>query len=272
MDRLEKMKKPLAERFSELTSGGDEYVRAFALRVFNKADDDDRAGRACKKTALNFYSAFQFMDVLRQFGEFPDDLVERYKYAKFKAADINAALKAGRTPTPGPPGGLVSDEELPPAPLLMPDPISAIDHSLPQSPHSQVPCSPSPTVFVESPFPGGAAVPSSSAPPAAPLFRSTQQETLSPPATHSTSSFVAAFTTDVPKHAASPPHPQPPTPAAASPTGWTPSAVFAPSDKQVELANKHARIILSSLQFDDYANGIKYARMVIDDLTGGQNS
>eukprot|EP01116_Phalansterium_solitarium_P006252 TRINITY_DN1855_c0_g1_i1.p3 TRINITY_DN1855_c0_g1~~TRINITY_DN1855_c0_g1_i1.p3 ORF type:complete len:112 (-),score=10.70 TRINITY_DN1855_c0_g1_i1:526-861(-) len=48
MDRLEKMKKPLAERFSELTSGGDEYVRAFALRVFNKADDDDRAGRACK--------------------------------------------------------------------------------------------------------------------------------------------------------------------------------------------------------------------------------
>jgi len=39
--------------------------------------------------------------VLRQFGELPQDLVDMQKYAAWKAADINKALREGRQPTPG---------------------------------------------------------------------------------------------------------------------------------------------------------------------------
>jgi hypothetical protein len=39
--------------------------------------------------------------VLRQFGELPQDLIDMQKYAAWKAADINKALREGRQPMPG---------------------------------------------------------------------------------------------------------------------------------------------------------------------------
>ena len=49
------------------------------------------------------------LQILRQFGELPADMVERQQYAAWKAADIRKALREGRSPTPGPP---VKDDDL----------------------------------------------------------------------------------------------------------------------------------------------------------------
>jgi vacuolar protein sorting-associated protein VTA1 len=92
---------------------GSQYVEEFAQRVFSMADDEDRGGRASKLTARNFYTASLFFQALQQFEEcqpFSESVAERLRYAKWKAADITQALREGRTPQPGPPGG-VADEE-----------------------------------------------------------------------------------------------------------------------------------------------------------------
>ncbi|GAQ79728.1 vacuolar protein sorting-associated protein VTA1 [Klebsormidium nitens] len=81
------------------------YVEGFALNVFAKADKQDRAGKADLNTAKTFYAASIFFDMLRQFGELHPDIAEKQKYAVWKAADIRAALRDGRKPMAGPPGG-----------------------------------------------------------------------------------------------------------------------------------------------------------------------
>lgn len=48
--------------------------------------------------------------MLKTFGELDQETQQKVKYAKFKAADIIKALKEGRKPTPGPPGGDPLDE------------------------------------------------------------------------------------------------------------------------------------------------------------------
>ncbi|GFP85252.1 protein homolog of mammalian lyst-interacting protein 5 [Phtheirospermum japonicum] len=58
-------------------------------------------------TAKTFYAASIFFEILSQFGEVQLDLQleQKQKYAIWKAADIRKALKEGRKPVPGPPGG-----------------------------------------------------------------------------------------------------------------------------------------------------------------------
>ncbi|KAJ8939017.1 hypothetical protein NQ314_011270 [Rhamnusium bicolor] len=61
-------------------------------------------------TVKTFYTAGMLMDVLEQFGSIPDDIREKRKYAKWKAAYIHNCLKSGELPLPGPPKG-VNDNE-----------------------------------------------------------------------------------------------------------------------------------------------------------------
>ncbi|KAL1814836.1 hypothetical protein ACET3Z_017410 [Daucus carota] len=98
--QLEKDKKSL-----ELTPDDSLHIEGFALNVFAKADKQDRAGRADKSTAKTFYAASIFFEILNQFGPLQPDLEQKQKYAAWKAADISKALKEGRAPVPGPPGG-----------------------------------------------------------------------------------------------------------------------------------------------------------------------
>lgn len=100
MNQLEKDKK-------SLKLGPDDYlyVEGFASNVFSKADKQDRAGRADLNTAKTFYAASIFFEILNQFGELQPDIEQKLKYAIWKAADIRRALKEGRKPEPGPPGG-----------------------------------------------------------------------------------------------------------------------------------------------------------------------
>ncbi|CAA2983587.1 HOMOLOG OF MAMMALIAN LYST-INTERACTING PROTEIN 5 [Olea europaea subsp. europaea] len=104
MKQLEKDKK-------SLTLGPDDHLHleGFALNVFAKADKQDRAGRADLNTAKTFYAASIFFEIINQFGQLQPDLEQKQKYAAWKAADIRKAIKEGRKPIPGPPGG---DEDL----------------------------------------------------------------------------------------------------------------------------------------------------------------
>lgn len=85
--------------------GGDDagHVRRFAEGIFERADRADRADRATGATAKAFYAASVFLDVLREFGELDGETAAKQRYAAFKAADINAAIKRGEKPRPGTP-------------------------------------------------------------------------------------------------------------------------------------------------------------------------
>ncbi|KAI3496878.1 hypothetical protein L1887_39256 [Cichorium endivia] len=98
--QLEKDKKSLT-----LTPDDHLHLEGFASNVFAKADKQDRAGKADLNIAKTFYAASIFFEVLNQFGELQPDLEQKQKYAIWKAADIRKAIKEGRKPVPGPPGG-----------------------------------------------------------------------------------------------------------------------------------------------------------------------
>lgn len=85
--------------------------RQFAMNVFNKADNEDRAGLAGKGTAKTFYAAQSFLQMLEQFATNTDEAGDgseqraedkkRILYCKWKATEILKAIKEGREPTPG---------------------------------------------------------------------------------------------------------------------------------------------------------------------------
>lgn len=106
MDTLEAQKKSLAG--NEIVHGDDlvakAYIENVALKVFVGADNEDRSGNASRATARRFLVAGNFIDVLKNFGPLEQEMEEKLKYAKWKAAEIGKALREGRKPTPGPPG------------------------------------------------------------------------------------------------------------------------------------------------------------------------
>ncbi|KAG8365112.1 hypothetical protein BUALT_Bualt18G0070500 [Buddleja alternifolia] len=100
MNQLEKDKKSL-----QLGPDDHLHVEGFASSVFARADKQDRAGRSDLNTAKTFYAASIFFEILNQFADVQPDLEQKQKYAAWKAADIRKALKEGKQPLPGPPGG-----------------------------------------------------------------------------------------------------------------------------------------------------------------------
>ena len=81
MDDLEKEKTALGEPDSPAIQ-----VELFAQDVFERADNADRSGHSTLPTAKEFLSAATLMEVGKQFGELPDDIVEKIKYAKWRCA------------------------------------------------------------------------------------------------------------------------------------------------------------------------------------------
>ncbi|GAA5855723.1 hypothetical protein JCM8547_001658 [Rhodosporidiobolus lusitaniae] len=115
MDKLEAIKAENAtnEAFSEDTVASA-YVENFGLKLFSQADNEDRKGKATRLTARKFLAAANFLEVLTIFGEQSAENRDKMKYGKWKAADIAKAFREGRTPTPGPAGGLSAEEEAAP--------------------------------------------------------------------------------------------------------------------------------------------------------------
>ena len=87
------------------------YCENFALRIFAKADALDRggttaaAGRAkTAKTAKMLYVASVFFEILHQFPNAPDeDTLAKQRYAAWRAGELSACAREGKTPAP-PPG------------------------------------------------------------------------------------------------------------------------------------------------------------------------
>jgi len=79
----------------------------FAEKIFDKADQEDRSGKANRGTARTFYAAASFLDILQQFNQDNDDSEEvaeqkkKSMYCKWKSTEILKAIKEGRAPTPG---------------------------------------------------------------------------------------------------------------------------------------------------------------------------
>lgn len=94
-------------------------VTTYALTVFKRADDIDRAGAADKDTARAFAAAANFMDVARQLGPPEAQLDKMSKYAKARAATILSAVNEGRVvePPPGADDGTFGFGGMLPAPL-----------------------------------------------------------------------------------------------------------------------------------------------------------
>ncbi|CAO3668520.1 unnamed protein product [Rhizopus stolonifer] len=82
---------------------GYAHVENFALKIFLNADNEDRAGKANKRTAKTFLAASIFLELLKTFGELDSETEAKIKYAKWKATDITKALREGRQPQIGSP-------------------------------------------------------------------------------------------------------------------------------------------------------------------------
>ncbi|KAF9548026.1 hypothetical protein EC957_007309 [Mortierella hygrophila] len=109
LDVLEKQRKDMGENeaiTSELV--GYAHVENFAIKIFGKADDEDRAGQGSQKTAKNFVAAANFLELLKVFGDIDSEVEEKIKYAKWRAADIVKAIRDGRQPAP-PPGANINN-------------------------------------------------------------------------------------------------------------------------------------------------------------------
>ena len=84
------------------------YCENFALRIFAKADALDRGGGAGRaktaKTAKMLYVASVFFEILHQFPNAPDeDTLAKQRYAAWRAGELSACAREGKTPPP-PPG------------------------------------------------------------------------------------------------------------------------------------------------------------------------
>ena len=116
LNELEKEKKAMSSFTKE---EGYQLCREFAMKVFDKADAVDRAGKSTKATAKSFYAAASFLDVLSHFheqgGEKSEDVLEEEKksfYAKWKATDILKAIREGKEVKPGGYGEEPQEEEV----------------------------------------------------------------------------------------------------------------------------------------------------------------
>lgn len=96
MDNLELAKKSLGDNNKD---AGAITCENFAFNIFSKADEEYRSGNSTKDTARKFYAASSYYDILEQFGPLDDEVLEKRKYSKWKAADILKAIQAGQRPT-----------------------------------------------------------------------------------------------------------------------------------------------------------------------------
>lgn len=81
---------------------GQAHYENFVFNLFNKADTIDRNGAANKSTVVMFYMATVLFEAMTVFGPVSDEMTQRAKYAKFKAAYLQKCFRTGQTPKPGP--------------------------------------------------------------------------------------------------------------------------------------------------------------------------
>jgi len=243
MDALEKQKVSLGAKLED-PNNGKSYAEQFSLRVFDVADNEDRAGTANKNTAKNFLAASQFIEVLKQFGELSDELTEKQRYAKWKAVDISTALKNGLTPKPGGPddnesnelnGDGKEDTNNIPQPMLPPTNSGKFDE------------------------------------PEVPTYQGNKDTTNIAHPNNVNSPTVNSFPTIIPRNISNtfpqtvPQTVQPPTNYS---TQVSNDSTYHPSDENRATAQKYSKFVVSALDYEDFPTAVKYLKLALKQLTG----
>ncbi|KAL8277954.1 hypothetical protein RQP46_009586 [Phenoliferia psychrophenolica] len=268
MDKLEVMKAELSTNDAVTDdAAAAAYVENFALKIFGQADKEDRAGKATRLTAKKFLAAANFLDLLSVFGDISVENRDKVKYSKWKAADIAKAFREGRTPVPGPAGGLPTspselaatgdpDEVLPSEVNDLTRELASLESSAPPSEPDAYPFPQNPTTLPSSSdadpdgeepvtpaFPSFLNTPTAlppSPPPLpvefpSPILPTHQTSVLPPPTGSTTSSFPAAVFPSAPPFLPPPaptytPSPPPPVsqPRYVAPAPPAPAPVPAP--------------------------------------------
>ncbi|KAK0423782.1 hypothetical protein QR680_008329 [Steinernema hermaphroditum] len=79
-----------------------EYIQQYALEVFARAEQCDKALLFNTNVVNDFYTAGLLLDVLQLFKEALDEDIKKYrKYAKWRSSYIYTVLRNGDTPLPG---------------------------------------------------------------------------------------------------------------------------------------------------------------------------
>ncbi|KAJ2497684.1 hypothetical protein GGH96_004923 [Coemansia sp. RSA 1972] len=227
------------------------HCTQFALRIFAKADTEDREGKATKATARNFIVSSQFMQVVAAFGEMDEGVKEKMRYAKWRAAEILKAMREGREVVP--PSGEVQSVEgwpSPPqgqSPQILQGPQSP---QIQQGPQSQ-PQWPD-TSYHSSPQPPAPYTPSHHTPDILPSVPHTNL--------HTTSANHASISREMSMGAAT----FIPVPAASLPVVNDVDLVLDPGD--AKMAQKHARWAISALEYDDVNTAIDNLQKAIQVL------
>lgn len=194
------------------------------------------------------------MDVLVCFGELTEDITEKRKYAKWKAAYIHNCLKAGERPVPGPMAS--EDEDSINDFTRISDPtqptIGGINiNSFPDPPQTG-------NVFPDPASPG-----SSGGPANWNMFPSVPQQPMVPP--------PAAFNPVHPPANNEPTTPFVPAPA-TTPTNF-PSSVSSSASldaDQIAKAQKYCKWASSALNYDDVKNAIENLQKALHLLQFGK--
>lgn len=118
---------------------GQAHFENYVMSIFNMADTMDRNGDPnTKRTVAMFFMAIMLFETMSVFGALSDELQQRAKYAKFKAAYIQKCIKTGQTPKPGPIDNTDLDggEQTNQPPALAPSPMQQNFSSEPGPPSS----------------------------------------------------------------------------------------------------------------------------------------
>ena len=283
MDSLEKEKAAIGE----LEDAGV-LCENFAQELFQKADDADRAGQSTLPVAKDFLSAAQLMEVCKQFGELPPDLLEKIKYGKWRFVEICKATKERRAPAPpktlDPPPGAADgggeggegsgDAPLPPlpggdvgVPPVVPPAIPAPPYeggggaALPGAPYGDGGAGAPPAYLGLPPAPPPGVVPP--AMPADPVPPSA--------AVHSPPSYSELPAAPALPNAPAPPPGAPPpymAPMAPPPMGMLPAGGrYQPGRPQILEALKLSQGAVSALQFQDVDTAVNVLQQALHMLT-----
>lgn len=266
MDRLEQ-DKTLADR---LLKGADAstYMREFAARIFKRADDEDRAGRANKETARAFLHASIFFESCKLFGALPAEIAELVRYAKWRAGQINTAVREGRQVTPPQSGdelnfgddseftagfgsGAMEVSGTQSSPLNTVSPMISPTATSPSTPHD-VP------IISNTPLPINGNTPMNNTHDASINSHTTHVPPTQPTTQYTVTNHVPAQ--PVPRAADPVPHHVTPT--------YQVSGAFKPSDDALIEAQKYAKYVVSALQFDDVNTAVSNLKRCYALLTG----
>ena len=166
------------------------------------------------------------------------EVAEKIKYAKFKAADIIRALKEGRAPVPGPPGGVPSAEgqegEGPPPGYEQPFSPPSVEHL------SLHPSSISPHI----PQPKGGASPSAPSPSSHPSTAKTAAPSPVVVQQQKQSGITGAYS------------------GTSSPSEVVGESRY--DYKILSQAQRHAKFAISSLQYDDINTALENLQKAMD--------